>query len=295
MDAQLFQKQLDDLVKEAEKALQTLTPQATTEPKRLHEAMRYSLDAGGKRLRPVLCLASAKAFRTDADARYAATAIECIHTYSLIHDDLPCMDNSDLRRGRPSCHKAFDEATALLAGDALIPLAFKLLTQGYGDNPTLVQQLVGELAEAAGSTLLVGGQSEDMNTANKKNQAEKLEFILQGKTAAMLSVSLSMGARVGGASPRDIEHFKIAGQHAGIAFQLVDDLLDTQGSSAHLGKPVGADKNNGKLTYVNLYGVEATQSRIKKLTEEAIQHLKACEANTDFLCALITQMASRKN
>ena len=155
MDAALFQKQFDDLTQEAEKALRSLTPSATTSPARLHEAMRYSLDAGGKRLRPVLCLAAAKAFRAEADAKHAATAIECIHTYSLIHDDLPCMDNSDLRRGKPSCHKKFDEATALLAGDALIPLAFKLLTQGYSDNPALVQELVGELAEASGSTLLV--------------------------------------------------------------------------------------------------------------------------------------------
>jgi len=295
MDATLFQKQFDDLIQEVEKALRSLTPPATTTPTRLHEAMRYSLDAGGKRLRPVLCLAAAKAFRADADALHAATALECIHTYSLIHDDLPCMDNSDLRRGRPSCHKAFDEATALLAGDALIPLAFKLLTQGYSDNPSLVQELVNELAEATGSTLLVGGQAEDMNTADKKNQAEKIELILRGKTAAMLSVSLTMGARIGGASKKDIEHFKIAGEQAGIAFQLVDDLLDTHGTTAHLGKPVGADKDNGKLTYANLYGIKATEERIKLLTQEAVQHLQACEANTDFLRMLITQMASRKN
>lgn len=293
MDAALFQKQFDDLVQEAEKALRSLTPSATTTPVRLHEAMRYSLDAGGKRLRPVLCLAAAKAFRADADARHAATAIECIHSYSLIHDDLPCMDNSDLRRGRPSCHKAFDEATALLAGDALIPLAFKLLTQGYSDHPTLVQELVGELAEAAGSTLLVGGQAEDMNTSDKKNQSEKLEFILLGKTAAMLSVSLTLGARIGGASAKEIEHFRLAGQQAGIAFQLVDDLLDAHGTTASLGKPVGAD--NDKLTFANLYGIEATRARIKQLTDEAVGNLRACEANTDFLCALITQMASRKS
>ena len=295
MDAALFQKQFEDLILEAEKALRSLTPPATTSPSRLHEAMRYSLEAGGKRLRPVLCLAAAKAFRADADASHAATAIECIHTYSLIHDDLPCMDNSDLRRGRPSCHKAFDEASALLAGDALIPLAFKLLAQGYSNSPALVQELVGELAEASGSTLLVGGQSEDMNTSNKKNQAEKLELILRGKTAAMLSVSLTIGARIGGASLKDIEHFRLAGQQAGIAFQLVDDLLDAHGTPASLGKPVGADKDNGKLTFANLNGIDATRVRIKQLTDDAVQNLRACEANTDFLCMLIAQMASRKS
>ena len=134
-----------------------------------------------------------------------------------------------------------------------------------------------------------------MNTTDKKNQAEKLELILRGKTAAMLSVSLTMGARIGGASAKDLGHFRFAGQQAGIAFQLVDDLLDAHGTAASLGKPVGADKDNGKLTFTNLNGVEATHVRIKQLTEDAVQNLRACEANTDFLCTLITQMASRKN
>ena len=146
----------------SENDLSGFLPAADVVPAKLHEAMRYSLEAGGKRLRPVLCLASAAAFTPQADASHAATALECIHTYSLIHDDLPCMDDSDLRRGRPSCHKSFDEATALLAGDALQPLAFELLATGYAAKPTLATALVRELAMAAGSQLLVGGQTEDM-------------------------------------------------------------------------------------------------------------------------------------
>lgn len=295
MEAKSFQKQLELWIADAENAIQRLTPPANAAPSHLHAAMRYSLEAGGKRLRPVLCFAAANAFNPAADASYAATALECIHTYSLIHDDLPCMDNSDLRRGRASCHKAFDEATALLAGDALIPLAFKLLAQGYAQDPSLVQILVSELAETAGSQLLVGGQAEDMNGKATGNDGERLEFILRGKTAAMLSSSLVMGAQVGGASAESVEHCRQAGRKAGIAFQLVDDLLDTQGNSAQLGKPVGADEQNNKLTYVNLHGIEATRERIKKLTEESVHHLKSCRANTDFLCQLIRQMSERRS
>lgn len=293
MDAARFQSQHDSLIQAAETALRTLTPAADTRPARLHAAMRYSLEAGGKRLRPVLCLAAAQAFQPTADGRHAATALECIHTYSLIHDDLPCMDNSDLRRGRPSCHKAFDEATALLAGDALLPLAFALLAQGYADRPELVRRLVAELAHAAGSTLLVGGQTEDMGGLAAGADADRLEFILLGKTAAMLSAPLAMGALIGGASDDDVEHCRRAGRAAGIAFQLVDDLLDGSANAAQLGKPVGADAQNGKFTYPGLHGIPATQARILALTAEANEHLAACRGDTTFLRTLITRMASR--
>ena len=187
MDASLFQSRHEAFITQAEASLRRLTPAATARPARLHGAMRYSLEAGGKRLRPVLCLATAVAFDPQADATHAATALECIHTYSLIHDDLPCMDDSDLRRGRPSCHKAFDEATALLAGDALQPLAFELLAVGYADRPALATALVRELAVTAGSTLLVGGQTEDMGGLAAGATDDRLRFILLGKTAAMLS------------------------------------------------------------------------------------------------------------
>jgi geranylgeranyl pyrophosphate synthase len=254
--------------------------------------MRYSLEAGGKRLRPVLCLASAAAFAPQADADHAATALECIHTYSLIHDDLPCMDDSDLRRGRPSCHKSFDEATALLAGDALQPLAFELLATGYASNPALATALVRELAVAAGSALLVGGQTEDMD--GQENDADRIEFILLGKTAAMLSASFAMGAMIGGAAAADIEHFRRAGRASGIAFQLVDDLLDLTADAAELGKPVGADAENGKSTYTAMHGVSATKQRIEALTIETVGHLRATKGDTAFLVELVRRMSARR-
>ena len=294
MDASLFQSRHEALIQQAEASLRRLTPAADARPARLHGAMRYSLEAGGKRLRPVLCLASAAAFDARADAAHAATALECVHTYSLIHDDLPCMDNSDLRRGRPSCHKAFDEATALLAGDALQPLAFELLATGYASNPALATALVRELAVTAGSTLLVGGQTEDMGGLAAGATDDRLEFILLGKTAAMLSASFAMGALVGGAAAADVEHFRRAGRASGIAFQLVDDLLDLTADAAQLGKPVGADAQNGKFTHAGLHGVEATKQRIEQLTAEAVTHLQATQGDTAFLVELVRRMAARR-
>lgn len=292
MDASLFQSRHEAFIEQAESSLRRLTPVSTTRPERLHEAMRYSLEAGGKRLRPVLCLASAAAFTPQADAAHAATALECIHTYSLIHDDLPCMDDSDLRRGRPSCHKSFDEATALLAGDALQPLAFELLATGYASKPTLATALVRELALAAGSRLLVGGQTEDMD--GQENDSDRIEFILLGKTAAMLSASFAMGAMVGGASAVDVEHFRLAGRASGIAFQLVDDLLDLTADADQLGKPVGADAENGKSTYVDMHGIGATKERIEALTIETVGHLRATKGDTAFLVELVRRMSARR-
>jgi geranylgeranyl pyrophosphate synthase len=202
------------------------------------------------------------------------------------------MDNSDLRRGRPSCHKAHDEATALLAGDALQPLAFELLATGYASNPGLATALVRELAVAAGSALLVGGQTEDMD--GQENDADRIEFILLGKTAAMLSASFAMGALVGGASADDIEHFRRAGRASGIAFQLVDDLLDLTADAAELGKPVGADAENGKSTYTAMHGVSATKQRIEALTIETVGHLRATKGDTGFLVELVRRMSARR-
>jgi len=295
MDASLFQSRHEALIQQAEASLGRLTPAATARPARLHAAMRHSLEAGGKRLRPVLCLAAAAAFDPRADATHAATALECVHTYSLIHDDLPCMDDADLRRGRPSCHKAFDEATALLAGDALQPLAFELLAVGYAPNPALATALVRELAVTAGSTLLVGGQTEDMGGLAAGATDDRLEFILAGKTAAMLSASLAMGALIGGASAADVERYRQAGRAAGIAFQLVDDLLDLTADAAQLGKPVGADAQNGKFTFTGMHGVDATKQRIAALTDEAVAHLGAARGDGEFLIELVRRMSARRS
>jgi geranylgeranyl diphosphate synthase type II len=294
MDGPRFQSLHESLIGEAEDALRALTPAADTRPARLHAAMRYSLEAGGKRLRPVIALAAARAFDPSADARPVAVALECIHTYSLIHDDLPCMDDAALRRGRPSCHRAFDEATALLAGDALLPLAFEVLARGHGERPALLRDLTLELAVASGSGLLVGGQTEDMGGLAAGADPERLEFILRGKTAAMLSAAFAMGAMVGAASQSDIAAFRQAGRAAGIAFQLVDDLLDLTADAAQMGKPVGADAQNNKLTYAGLFGVAATQERIQALTAEAIDGLQGTRGDTTFLRELVRRMATRR-
>lgn len=295
MESAAFASRHGALVSMAEEALHRLTPPADARPARLHAAMRHSLDAGGKRLRPVLCLASAEAFDAKADASFAAVALECVHTYSLIHDDLPCMDDSDLRRGRPSCHKAFDEATALLAGDALLALAFELLATGYADRPALAARLVQELARTAGSRLLVGGQAEDMGGLAAGATDERLDFILAGKTAAMIGASFAMGAMTGGANEDDVGRFRRAGLAMGRAFQLVDDLLDLTADAASLGKPAGADAVNGKLTHVGLHGEAATRRLIGQLTAEAEAELRETRADCAFLVELARRMSARRN
>ncbi len=294
MDAAAFEAKLRALTARAEEALRRLTPPADARPARLHAAMRHSLDAGGKRLRPVLCLASAEAFSPGADADAAAAALECVHTYSLIHDDLPCMDDSDLRRGRPSCHKAFDEATALLAGDALLALAFELLATGFAKTPAVATALVGELGRTAGSTLLVGGQAEDMGGLAAGATDDRLDFILEGKTAAMIGSSFAMGAMIGGASAEDVDRFRRAGRAVGRAFQLVDDMLDVTADAGSLGKPTGADAENGKLTYVALHGAEATRDLIGRLTASAEGELRASRADAAFLIELVRRMSVRR-
>lgn len=288
-------------------------PLAGTRPSRLHAAMRYSLEAGGKRLRPILVLAAAELCGAREDAAVpAAVAIECVHTYSLIHDDLPCMDNDDLRRGRPTAHKAFDEATALLAGDALLTHAFALLSNCYAGDPALANALVRELADTAGSQRLIGGQMEDLMAENKANAtAAELEFIHLNKTAAMIETALVLGGLVGlaGAAsqraevpavpPREISlqpeiaTLRTAGRHLGLAFQIIDDVLDATSDRATLGKTPGKDARAGKTTYVALHGLAASRGIAQEHTRAAIQLLRSLPGDTDFLAALVESMATR--
>lgn len=279
------------LVALAEQAVCEFTPTAETRPAKLHAAMRHALKSGGKRLRPVLCLAAAAAVQTSVDARRAAVALECVHTYSLIHDDLPCMDNSDLRRGRPTVHKAYDEATALLAGDALLALAFQLTA----DHPAeIAKALTRVLADAASSQRLVGGQMEDILGLTEPATAERLNFIHRGKTAAMLAAALEMGAIAAGADARTQGKFAEAGTHLGLAFQIADDLLDIEGDASVLGKPTGADTANGKLTYPGLHGIEAARTEVRRLTEHAVAALESTDTATDFLKALALSLLERR-
>jgi len=289
-----FTTKLNDCVARVEEGLDRYVPSARTRPTRLHEAMRYSLQAGGKRLRPVLVLASAELWPPAADPLPGAVAVECLHTYSLIHDDLPCMDNDDLRRGRPTAHKAFDEATALLAGDALLTHAFALVATQYAAQPGLANALGRELGDAAGSRHLIGGQMEDLLAEKKAGAtADELEFIHLNKTAAMIEASLAMGGLCGGADDAGVAVLRRMGRHLGLAFQIVDDILDVTGDNATLGKTAGKDAQAGKTTYVKLHGLAMAQRLAHEQTEAAIDALKPLPGDHTFLTALVRSLEKR--
>ncbi len=257
--------------------------------------MRYTLESGGKRLRPTLVLAAAELGGEPAErALPAAVAIECVHTYSLIHDDLPCMDNDDLRRGRPTAHRQFDEATALLAGDALLTHAFLLLSRSYADDPALANRLVRTLAEVAGSEQLIGGQMEDL-LAEKKADATlpELEYIHRNKTAAMIAGALQLGGLVGRLSEEDLSALAQVGEHLGLAFQIVDDILDATADTATLGKTAGKDARAGKTTYVTLLGLDESRHQVARRTAAAETALQRFGPRADFLRELVRSMAAR--
>jgi geranylgeranyl pyrophosphate synthase len=290
-----FATQLQQLRDEAEQAIDRFVPAASTRPARLHSAMRHSLEAGGKRIRPVLVLAASDLFGRRADAAAAAVAIECLHTYSLIHDDLPALDNDDLRRGRPTCHKAFDEATAILAGDALLTHAFAVLATAYADRPALANSLVRELAAAAGSTELIGGQMEDIETERREATAEQVGYIHYGKTAALLAFALAAGGLVGGAAPAQLDSLRRLGRAVGLAFQAVDDVLDTTATAADLGKTVGKDAKSGKATLVKVLGLEGAKKRAQEYTDAATAELSQLPGDTKFLRSLVDSLLQRRN
>jgi geranylgeranyl diphosphate synthase, type II len=292
-----FSTDYNRYVARVERGLDAWLPAAGTRPARLHEAMRYSLQAGGKRLRPVIVLATAELFGVDDDAALpAAVAIECLHTYSLIHDDLPCMDNDDLRRGRPTAHRAFDEATALLAGDALLTHAFALLSEAYASRPILAHALIRELADAAGSRRLIGGQMEDLLAEKKPaTTPADLEFIHLQKTAAMIEAAFGLGARIGGADETALAHLHKAGRHLGFAFQIVDDILDTTAETAILGKTAGKDAKAGKSTFATVHGLVESRQFAASHTETARAEIVAVSPDNTFFYNLLNSMRDRGN
>jgi geranylgeranyl pyrophosphate synthase len=288
-----FKTKLSDYQQTVEKAIDRLLPPATTAPTRIHEAMRYSMEAGGKRLRPVLIMATAELLGAKIKAEPAAVAIECIHTYSLIHDDLPAMDDAELRRGMPTSHVQFDEATAVLAGDALLTIAFDLLSKSYSENPTLALKLIQELSNASGSEHLIGGQMQDILAEKTDATPEQLEFIHLNKTAALLTAALVMGAVLAEANEGTIVRIRKIGQNLGLAFQIIDDILDATGTTENLGKNIGSDATAHKTTYVSLFGLKAAQEKAAIHTQEA---KKLCQSLTDqdsFLTELITYLENR--
>ena len=290
-----FEEQLSAKVEQVNRSLLEALPNREVKPARLHEAIRHSSEAGGKRLRPVLLLAAHDLFPGTGDPMAAALAIECIHTYSLIHDDLPAMDDSDTRRGQPSCHKAFDEATAILAGDALQPMAFELLANGYHNSPEVAVDLVRMLAETAGSEQLVGGQMQDLLSEGAEPDADNLGYIHQNKTAAMIRASLQMGFRLGekGGDLALMCLMAEAGLSLGLAFQAVDDLLDVTRTSEELGKDAAHDAESGKVTWVGLLGEGKARELATKHTEDALGKLEEVGGDNAFLLELVKRMLDR--
>ena len=255
-------------------ALEKLLPAETAQPPSIHAAMRYSVFAGGKRIRPILCLETARVFAPDVTpALHPACAIECIHTYSLIHDDLPALDNDDLRRGKPTCHKKFGEATAILAGDALLTLAFEII----GWTPIAADRRVAILSEVASSAGtvngMVGGQVADLEAAAKEVSPQMLEYIHRSKTAALIRASIAAGALSAGASPDDVARLRRFGESIGWAFQVTDDILDVEESSAALGKTAGKDIAQQKATYPAVYGLPRSHEIANELAMKAIAEL----------------------
>jgi geranylgeranyl diphosphate synthase type II len=271
--------------------LDRFLPKATAKPATIHKAMRYSLFAGGKRMRPALVLAAAEACGgTHASAMPLACAVECIHTYSLIHDDLPGMDNDDLRRGKPTNHKVFGEGIAILAGDALLTQAFEIAASCAGWKRYSVKDVVLEIAKASGSLQLIAGQVADLEGEGKKISRAQLRYIHERKTSALLACSVRLGGMSANCTPAQLDALTDFGYHVGLAFQVIDDILDVTQTSEQLGKTAGKDVKAQKATYPSIVGLEKSRVIAAELTakaEAALQPFRgkavALEAISDYL------------
>jgi geranylgeranyl diphosphate synthase type II len=256
--------------KEIDRALDYYLPKTNVKPATLHKAMRYSLFAGGKRLRPILCLAAAEACRGKvSNALPLACALECIHTYSLVHDDLPSMDNDDYRRGRPTCHKVFGDGIAVLAGDALLTIAFEIVSRAKPAPRYDMSILLREIAVAAGSQKLIAGQVADLEAEGRKVKRDQLRFIHENKTAAILKSSIRLGAMSANADAKKLRAVTQFGHGLGLAFQVIDDILDVTQSSEILGKSAGKDIAAKKATYPAVIGLEKSRAEARRLTRRA--------------------------
>ncbi|AUC93654.1 MULTISPECIES: polyprenyl synthetase family protein [Bradyrhizobium] len=299
-----FSKRLDQTAEDTEALLAKLLSDATesdeiVRPKRLIEAMRYSSLGGGKRLRPFLVVESAAVFGIPREAALlAGAALECIHCYSLIHDDLPAMDNSDLRRGRPTLHKAYDDATAILAGDALLTIAFDIITRdAIHKDPTVRLLLTRALARASGVGGMAGGQILDLAGEGRFGDREPVDVarLQQMKTGALLRFGCIAGAILGQSSEREYQALDDYGKALGEAFQIADDLLDVEGDAAALGKPAGADAALGKTTFVTQLGIDGAKQRVRDLLARADAALSLFGSRGDVLRAAARFVAERKN
>jgi geranylgeranyl diphosphate synthase type II len=290
---------LQQQVTRVDAALDRLLPAEERMPQRLHKAMRYSIFAGGKRIRPVLMLAACDAVGGESEmALPAACAMEMIHTYSLIHDDLPAMDDDDLRRGRPTSHKVFGEANAILAGDALLTEAFSLLSDPLTDfelAPAVQLRVANIIAKAAGSAGMVGGQLVDMESegADIEIDLPMLEYIHTHKTGALIKAAIEAGALIGGAGQQEFKALSRYGELAGLAFQIADDILDVIGDQTAMGKQTGSDEARGKATYVSLLGLNEAQDRAVELKDMAVTSIEDLGSNAEPLRQIVNFIVAR--
>lgn len=295
---QSLETYLETQQQRVEAALDRYLPAPGAYPPALSEAMRYSVFAGGKRVRPILLLAAASAVGGDGEAVLpAACAMEFVHTYSLIHDDLPAMDDDDYRRGQPTSHKVFGEAVAILAGDALLTYAFEVMAGPDLTNrfaPAVLLEATHCLARAAGFSGMVGGQVVDMASEGRKVPLDVLEYIHRHKTAALLGAAVIIGGLLGGGSAPQLAALKRYGRAIGLAFQIADDVLDVEGDSAALGKQIGQDEKHGKATYPALLGMEASRHRAAALLNEALAALSDFDAAAERLRQLARFIVNRK-
>jgi len=275
-------------------ALERFLPAGTLRPETLHKAMRYSVFAGGKRLRPVLVIAGAEAVGGTASlVMPTACAMELIHTYSLVHDDLPAMDNDDFRRGAPTNHKVFGEAMAILAGDALLTLAFRLVADNAGQSAAL-REVVMDIADAAGHKGMVAGQVADLEAEGRRVGADMVDYIHAHKTGALIRTSLRIGAMLCGADAAQVRALSVAGADLGLAFQIVDDILDVVASSEELGKTAGKDQIQQKATYPAIHGIEASRARAAFLIRDAEEALRVLGPRAEPIRALGRFILERK-
>ena len=277
-----------------DRALDGYLPSARTKPATIHQAMRYSIFAGGKRMRPALCLAAADACGGDWEpAMPMACAVECIHTYSLIHDDLPAMDNDDLRRGKPTNHKVFGEAIAVLAGDALLTHAFEMAADFQPTKRYSLKDAILEVVKASGSKELIAGQVADAEAEGQKTTLQRLKYIHECKTAALLMCSVRLGGMSANGTPAQLKALSEFGYNVGLAFQVIDDILDVTQTSEHLGKTAGKDEASHKATYPALIGLERSRKIAAKLTEDAFKALSPFKGKAKALHAIAEYLLKR--
>ena len=298
MNKEDLKRQVNEKARLIDSLLDKYLPTEQTAPETLHKAMRYSVFAGGKRMRPVLCLAAAKTVGSGTQALLAAACgLELIHTYSLIHDDLPAMDNDDYRRGKLTNHKVYGDAIAILAGDALLTLAFQLIAECGRDGsvtPQVVTQVIGEVAEAAGSLGMIGGQVVDIESENKQVDKDTLTYIHTHKTGALFKASVRAGALLGGATDSQLSQLTRYAECLGLAFQITDDILDVEGDSAKLGKTVGSDERKNKSTYPVRYGLQESKQLARQSVDEAVAALQGFDERADILRYIAGYLLERK-